>query len=271
MSTRLLALLLLVLPALFGQDPLSRGEELYRRTEYSASLAIVAKIAKPGGAAYALAGRNYFMLGDYKKAAEAFQKALALDPAKSEYAHWLGRSFARRAETSAPFLGSMYASKARAYFEKAVALDPNNEAALRDLFDYYLEAPGFRGGGYDKAQAIAQRIAERNPAEGQYAQSELAGQRKQFDTAEEQLRGAMALSQREVGRVLDLARYLAKRGLIQESEAMFDKAEQLAPNSPKVDRGNLTPDDPRGDNAEKLVQLEQFFGPEQFFGEASGR
>ena len=46
------------------------------------------------------------MLGDYKKATEAFQKALALEPGNSEYAHWLGRSFGRRAETSSPFLAA---------------------------------------------------------------------------------------------------------------------------------------------------------------------
>ena len=116
-----------------------------------------------------------------------------------------------------------------------MALDPNNDAALRDLFDYYLEAPGFLGGGYDKAEAIAQRIAARNPAEGQFVQSRLADQRKQFDTPEEQLRRAIELAPRQVGRLLDLARYLARHGRIQESEAAFDKAEQLAPNSPEVE------------------------------------
>ena len=279
MGMRLLAFLLLSLSALFGQDPLSKGEELYRQTDYKASLAVVAQIAQPGGAAYALAGRNYFMLGDYKKATEALQKALALEPGKSEYAHWLGRSFGRRAETSGPFMAPTHASKARAYFEQAVALDPDNGEALNDLFDYYLEAPGFLGGGYDKAEAIAQRIARHNPAEGHFAQAQLADKRKQFDTAAEQLRRAMELAPHQVGRVLDLARYLAKHGRIPESEAAFDKAEQLAPNSPKVcfaragvyieqkrnlDRAkvllikylqsNLTPDDPPREKAEKLLR-----------------
>ena len=116
---RLFALLLLSLSALFGQDPLSRGEELYRQTDYRASLAVVAQIAQPGGEAYGLAGRDYFMLGEYKKATEAFQRAFALDPRNSEYAHWLGRSFGRRAETSGPFMAPMHASRARGYFEQA--------------------------------------------------------------------------------------------------------------------------------------------------------
>ena len=106
MTTRLPALFLLALPALFGQGPLSKGEELYRQTDYQSSLALVAAIAQPGAAAYSLAGRDYFMLGDYKKATEAFQKALALEPRNSEYALWLGRSFGRRAETASPFLAA---------------------------------------------------------------------------------------------------------------------------------------------------------------------
>jgi tetratricopeptide (TPR) repeat protein len=279
MSMRVFALLLLTVPGLLGQDPLSKADELYRRTDYKASLALVRETSQTGGEAYCLMGKNYFMLGEYKKATEVFEKALAIQPANSEYAHWLGRSFGRRAETSSPFLAPMHASKARAYFEKAVALDPGNEEALNDLFDYYLEAPGFLGGGYDKAEEIAKRIAERNPAEGHFAQAQLADKRRQFDTAEAQLRRAIELAPRQVGRVLDLARYLAKHGRISESEAAFDKAEQLAPDAPKVSfarartyveqkrnldkarallnqylRSNLTPDDPPREQAEKLLK-----------------
>jgi len=278
-STCLLSLTLLGSKALFGQDSLSKARQLYGQTQYKASLAVVAEIAEPSGAAYCLAGRNYFMLGEYKKATEAFQQAVALDPGNSAYAQWLGRSFGRRAEAASPFSAPKYASQARAYFERAVALDPHNEEALGDLFDYYLAAPGFLGGGFDKAEAIAQRIAEQNPAEGHFAQSRLSEQRRQFDTAEEQLRRAMELAPRQVGRVLDLARYLAKRGRIQESEAVFDQAERLAPDSPEVGfaragvyveqkrnlgrakvllmkylGSHLTADDPPREQAEKLVQ-----------------
>jgi cytochrome c-type biogenesis protein CcmH/NrfG len=265
---------------LAGEDSLQRAEELYQRTDYRTSLAALHDLAKPlDAAAYCLMGRDYFMLGDYHKATDALQKALALQPSKSEYALWLGRAFGRRAETSNPFAAPMNASKARQYFEQAVALDPNNLEALNDLFDYYLQAPGFLGGGYEKAEAVAGRIAELNTAEGHFAQAQLAERRKHFDTAEEQLRRAMELAPRQVGRVLDLARYLAKRGRFQESEAAFDKAERLAPHSPKVYfvrahtyveekrnldkakdllvkylQSDLTPDDPPREQAEKLLK-----------------
>lgn len=229
-----LALGLSGLSCLAGQDPLQRAEELYQKTDYQASLALLRDLHALSGAAYCLTGRDYFMLGEYKKATDAFQKALALEPSKSEYAHWLGRTWGRRAETSNPFAAPVFASRARQHFELAVSLDPSNDEALNDLFDYYLQAPGFLGGGYEKAQQLAKRIAQRDPAEGAFAQAQLADKRKQYDTAEEQLRRAVELAPRHVGRLLDLAKYLAKRGRYQESEAAFDKAEELAPNAPKV-------------------------------------
>jgi tetratricopeptide (TPR) repeat protein len=256
-----------------------QAEELYQKTDYKGSLALLHGAASPDAGGHFLAGRDYFMLGDYKKATDAFQKAVALEPGNSIYVHWLGRTFGRRAETSNPFAAPMYASKARQFFEKAVALDAANDEAMNDLFDFYLQAPGFLGGGYDKAEELAKRIAQRNEAEGHFAQAQLADKRKQFDTAEEQLRRAMELAPKQVGRVLDLAKYQAKRGRYQESEAQFDRAEKLAPNSPKVyfarahcyiqtkrnpDRARvllnkylqseLTPDDPSREEAQKLLR-----------------
>jgi tetratricopeptide (TPR) repeat protein len=262
-----------------AQDGLQRAEALYKRTDYAESLALLRDVPAPKAAVYNLIGRDYFMLGEYKKASDAFQKALVLEPSNSVYAHWLGRALGRRAETSGPFLAPMHASKARQYFEQAVALDAANEEALNDLFDFYLQAPGFLGGGYEKAEQVAKRIGERNEAEGHFAQAQLADKRRQYDTAEDQLRRAMELAPHQVGRVLDLAKYLAKRGRYQESEATFDRAVQLDPNSPKVYfararvyieekrnldkardllikylRSNLTPDDPPRDQAEKLLK-----------------
>jgi tetratricopeptide (TPR) repeat protein len=272
-------LLPLAWSCLFGQDGLRQAEDLYKHTDYEASLSRLREAPNPTAATFALIGKNEFMLGEYKKSTEAFQKAFALQPNSSEYAHWLGRSFGRRAETSSPLTAPMHASKARQYFEQAVALDPANEEALNDLFDYYLQAPGFLGGGYDKAEQLAKRISQRNAAEGHFAEAQLAEKRKNFDTAEDQLRRAMDLAPRQVGRVLDLAKYLAKRGRFQESEAAFDRAEQIAPNSPKVFfarahtyiehkrnlekakvllikylQSDLTPDDPPREQAAKLLK-----------------
>ena len=182
---------------------------------------------------YELTGQNLYMQGEYKKATESLEKAVAAEPANSDYELWLGRAFGRRAETSSPFTAPANAYKARQNFEKAVRLNPRNMDALSDLFEYYLEAPGFMGGGLDKAAATAGQMAGIDPVEGHWAQARLAERRKEFDTAEHHLEWPPRMAPQQVGRLIDLARFLAKQGRYQESDQSFRKAEKIAPNSPK--------------------------------------
>src|SRR5580700_3383859 len=133
-----------------------RARELYHRTAYRESLAVLqaSPVHLKDAAAVQLIGQNYFMLAEYKKSAEALEKAAAMAPADPQTLYWLGRAWCRRAETSNPFAAPGYATKARQMLEKSVALDPSNKAATGDLLDFYLGAPGFMGGGYEKAEAL---------------------------------------------------------------------------------------------------------------------
>jgi tetratricopeptide (TPR) repeat protein len=212
---------------------LTRAEDLYRHTKYDASLALLDGNATDPQTTF-LMGRDYFMLGDFKRAADYFQKSVTAQPLNSEYMDWLGRAYGRRAETAFPVLAPAFASKARQAFERAVTLDPKNAEALSDLFEYYLEAPGFLGGGYDKALAIADKISAVDPPEGYFAKAQLAQKRREFDDAEQQLRQAAALAPHQVGRLIDLAKFLAKQGRAGESDVVFAQAQKLDPNAPKV-------------------------------------
>jgi cytochrome c-type biogenesis protein CcmH/NrfG len=174
------------------------------------------------------------MLGEYKKASDALEKAVAAEPRNSDYALWLGRAYGRRAETSNPFSAMGHASKARQYFERSVELNPKNIEALNDLLEYYLEAPGFMGGGMEKAKATVARISQADAGEGQWAQSKLDEKHKEMASAEEHLRRALELNPQKAGRFIDLARFLAKQGRFQESDQNFAHAERIAPDSPKL-------------------------------------
>jgi len=213
---------------------MERARELYHLTQYEESLKVLRAIPSKDSAVYDLMGRDYFMDGDFKKATEALEKAVAAEPANSNYALWLGRAYGRRAETSNPFTTVGYASKARQYFERSVELDPRNIEALNDLLDYYLEAPGILGGGMEKARGVVSRISLVDPAEGHWAQAKLDEKRQEFGSAEAQLRRAIDLAPHQVGRVVDLAKFLYKQGRYQEAEQSFARAEQLAPNNPKL-------------------------------------
>ncbi len=215
-------------------SPLDRARELYNRTDYQAALALLRPIPQKDADAYHLIGMCYYMEGDPKRAGDFFEKAVELRPGESDYRLWLGRAYGRRAETSSFLTAPGYAAKARDSFEKAVQLDPRNMEAISDLFEYYLDAPGILGGGWDKAARLASRMAELNPAEGHWAQSRLAEKRKEDRTAEEHLRRAIDLAPRQAGRVIDLAKMLAKAGRYQESEEAFRRAESITPGAPRI-------------------------------------
>jgi tetratricopeptide (TPR) repeat protein len=214
---------------------LDRARLHFERAEYRQAIALLKNPSEARSAdALLLLGRAHYQLGDYKKSVEALEKAAEASPNDSTIWLWLGRAWGRRAETSNMLVAPSYASKARQCFEKAVALDPANKEALNDLFSYYLEAPGFLGGGMDKAQSLVDRIRSLDPAEAEYALAQLAEKKKLYDRAEAHLKRAVELAPRQVGRIIDLARFLARRGRLPEADRALDQAEQIAPGSPKV-------------------------------------
>ena len=215
-------------------DHLAKAQSAYNRTDYRSAIESLSGTSVKPVQSNFLLGKSYYMLGDLKKSCEFFHKATDLDPNNSDYYLWLGRAYGRRAESSNPLTAPSYATKARNNFEKSVSLNPKNGDALNDLFEYYLQAPGFLGGGLDKAAALLPKIKDHDSAEFHFAQAQLAEKRKEFATAEQQLRRALDLAPRQVGRVIDLAKFLLRRGRIPESDALLKQAATIAPNDPKV-------------------------------------
>jgi tetratricopeptide (TPR) repeat protein len=254
------------------------ARDLYGQCDFSQSLKILLSIPNKDADALQLMGQDYFMLAEYKKSTETLEKAVALGNASSELYMWLGRAYGRRAETAGPFTASGYASRARKMFEKSVEMDVRNREAVGDLLDYYLAAPGFLGGGLNKAEDLARKVEAFDAPEGHYLLAQVEDKRKHFDAAEQHLRKALELAPKEMSRVLVLARYLAKHGRANESDALFAKAAEMEPGNPRVifyqaesyveGRRNpdqarqlleryialpLTPDDPPRDSAKALL------------------
>jgi tetratricopeptide (TPR) repeat protein len=216
----------------FAHD-LSAAEDLYRHTSYEESLNLLDKKSSDAATNFLL-GRNYFMIGDFKKAVEYLGKASAISPENSEYVDWLGRAYGRRAEMANILSAPGLATKARSAFETAVRLDPKNSDALSDLFDYYLNAPGFMGGGYEKAKDVADKIAAIDPPQGYHVKAQLAQHRKEYGDAEQALRKAVAVAPHEVGHMISLAKFLANEGRTRESDAVFAAAEKAHPAAPEI-------------------------------------
>jgi Flp pilus assembly protein TadD len=211
-----------------------RAHELYQRTEYSQALAVLDRDPNKDADTLQLIGQCHFMQGDYKQAGDAFEQALALAPRSSELHRLLGNVYGRRAETGSVFTAPGNAKKAHQYFEQAVELDPNNREAVANLFEYYLEAPGFMGGGLDKAETLVVRLTRLDTPGGHHALAQLEGKRKHYDAAEEQLRRAVELAPHQVTRLVDLAKFLSDRGRVKESDEKFAEATRIAPNNPEL-------------------------------------
>src|SRR3990172_6846578 len=269
-----------VVVALASPDPnLDRAAELYQRTAYRETLRLLDAAPAKTAPTYELMGKCYYRLEEFDKATDALEKAVAADPKNANSGDWLGKAYGRRAETSSFFTAPRYAVKAREHFERALALDAQNQEALSDLFDYYLEAPGFLGGGLDKATVLSERIRDRDPSPPHAMKARLAEKRKESPQAEQFWRQAVQLAPSQAGRLADLAKFLARRGRFSESEEAFDGAARLAPDNAELKferartyvaskrnldlarrlledylKATLTPDDPPRAEAERLLK-----------------
>ncbi len=269
--------------AILFRLPLLSGEsarELYQKTEYRAALASLRLTQSADPSVWHLAGRAHFQLGEYTKAQVWFEKAAQAEPSKSEHRHWLGKTLGRRAENASFITAPKYAVECRKAFEKAVEIDPKNTEAWSDLLEYYLSAPGFLGGGMDKASTAAERIGRLDPVEKEFAQARLAEKKEDWTAAERHWRAAAELAPKNGGRWVDLAKFLARRGRLDESDKAFERAAEAEPAAlPKIwfaraetelERkrnlvqakewltrylaAQLTPDDPSKDDARRLLK-----------------
>jgi tetratricopeptide (TPR) repeat protein len=108
---------------------------------------------------------------DAEKAVAYAEKAAALAPDNADYQHLLGETYGRSAQKTGllSFRTPSLAKKCLAAFQRASALAPDNAGYHQSLFDFYLQAPGFLGGGTDRALAEATAIKKLDPLRGHLA------------------------------------------------------------------------------------------------------
>ncbi len=121
---------------------------------------------------------------------EAAVKAL---PSQSSAHDWMGRAYGMKASGAGPIGGLRLARQVRAEFESAVALDPRSADAANDLAEFYVNAPALVGGGIDKANQLADRVANDLPQTAHRIRALVAVKRKDYATAEQEFRAAVAV------------------------------------------------------------------------------
>ena len=183
--------------------------------------------SNPSGAAeHNLLCRVHYAEERWDAAVGECERAANLNPASSLNQLWLGRAYGEKADHSSWFAAISLAKKTRIAFEKAVELDPRNIEARSDLSEYYIEAPGFLGGGTDKAAAQANAVEKLEPATAYWIRARIAEHYKRNNDAEKQYRLALQADP-EPRRIFDLASFYRRVNRLDELEAAIQQSAKL--------------------------------------------
>jgi len=193
------------------------------------------------GNAYNLLSRVFFAEEDGDRAAEAGEKAVALNGGSSEFHDWLGRAYGLKADHSGTRAAYSLAKKVRAEFERAVALDKSNIQAAKDLVEYYLDAPGFLGGGKDKAAQVADQLVAIDLPVAHWIRARVAQKNKDFGAAENEYKAEIAASKQKAEAWLDLATFYQQQKQTDKMDDAVQHAlrENVAGTSTLFDAANL--------------------------------
>lgn len=184
--------------------------------------------------AYHLLSRAYFSVQRWDDAISNGERATSIQPGNSDYHMWLGRAYGEKADSSNFVVAIELAKKVRAQFEQAVQLNGGNLAARSDLAEYYVSAPGFLGGGKDKARAQADLMATTDPATSHWIRAIIADKDKNYDVAEREYKASVQTSKDPAKRWLDLASFYRHRARLSEMEDAINKALNVPNREPYI-------------------------------------
>lgn len=128
-----------------------------------------AKAAPTDADAQSWLGRTLLALGEPESAVPVLENAVALAPKSGSAMRLLGDAYGATAQEAGILAKAGWAKRSRVAFEKAVELDPADLEAHWGLMEFYRLAPGFLGGGMDKARAEAEVIKTLDAARGRAA------------------------------------------------------------------------------------------------------
>jgi tetratricopeptide (TPR) repeat protein len=224
-----------VLPAAattqIARQPLAEINAALQAGEADKALGLIASLPQGGldiAQAKFLECRVRFALEQWNTAASACQRAVELDERNSNYHMWYGRALGERA-SNASFLSAFSLGKqVHQEFETAVELDPRNAEALSDLGSFDVDAPGIVGGGIDKAEQVAAQLDKLDPARAHQLRAEIASNRKDYTTAEKELKAAIAASAHPALQLTVLASFYRHRQQWDQMEAAVRSAQSAA-------------------------------------------
>jgi tetratricopeptide (TPR) repeat protein len=155
--------------------------------------------------------RVLLTLERWDAAANECEQAVHMDGGNSNFHLWLGRALGERADRASFMSAYGLGKRVRQEFEKAVELDPRNADALADLGEFYNSAPGVVGGGADKAENVASQLDRVEAARAHQLRGWTAESRKDYGTAERELRAAVAVDPHPAFAWMSVASFYRRR------------------------------------------------------------
>jgi len=209
---------------------LAQANAALQAGEADKALALLNPLAQPGGRAeaYNLKCRVEYALEQWDRAASDCEQAVKLNGQSSDNHMWLARALGEKASRASFLSAYSLAKQVRAEFETAVRLNSGNGAAQADLGQFYSEAPGVVGGGMDKAEAVAAQLDKIDPVRAIELRGQIAVQRKDYGTAEQQFKQAVAKSPHPALQWMTLAGFYRQRERWTEMEAAVRSGQSAA-------------------------------------------
>jgi len=226
---RFAALLLACAAALPAQTP---AEDFIEAGHWKRARAIVEarlREAPDDPLALFLMSQIHFAFGQKDAPMKLAERAVTLAPGEAKFHRQLAEATGVMAQRSNMLQQVFLARKFKKEIDAAIALDPNNVQARRDLIEYYLLAPGLIGGDKKQAHDVAARIARIDAAQGFLAEARLAAFDHDLTRQEAMLRKAVEAGPVKYGVRIALAQFYAK------DKVNWDAAAEQAREAVKID------------------------------------
>jgi tetratricopeptide (TPR) repeat protein len=212
-------------------DPLTEGNQALQAGEADKALALLQPDTLPAAnqaEAHNLRCRVFFTMERWDQAIGECEQAVKLDNGNSDDHMWLARALGEKADRATFLNAYALAKRTRAEFELSVQLNPRNAEALADLGEFYSAAPGVVGGGTDKANAVAAQLDKVDPARAHELRARIAAEQKDFTTAEQEFKQAMASSLHPAFQWMTLASFYRGRERWPEMESAIHSGNKAA-------------------------------------------
>lgn len=155
------------------------------------------------------------------------EACVAKNPAAARCHQALGRLYGVTAMGAGMLSMMSYASKSKEAMLRAVTLAPKSFDAVRDLNQYYLQAPGIAGGSVAKAIAASEAFIAVDPVLGKVLRAEVHTYQKELDLSEKILAelspatdaGRSAVNEASIG----LAYALGEANQVMRAQALINK------------------------------------------------